>query len=268
MKTLINLLLIASSVSALASGPYDGAAGTPGSKAIAANDPRFVEWASGATINRGLMDIAKPTGGYASYGTASSALGASNSNVVSLGDGGSAILTFDKVIGNGEGADFAVFENGFSDTFLELGFVEVSSNGTDFFRFDSVSLTQTSTQVGGFGTLDPTNLNNLAGKYRAGYGTGFDLAELAGRSPLLDVNNVKFVKIIDVIGTINPTYASRDSLGNIINDPYSTPFASGGFDLDAVGVIHTAPVPEPTSLACLGVGVLALIRRRRSASRD
>jgi hypothetical protein len=29
-----------------------------------------------------------------------------------------------------------------------------------------------------------------------------------------------------------------DSQGNIINDPYPTPFESGGFDLDAIGVIH------------------------------
>ena len=36
-----------------------------------------------------------------------------------VGDGGSAILTFDTPIANGPGFDFAVFENGFSDTFLE-----------------------------------------------------------------------------------------------------------------------------------------------------
>jgi hypothetical protein len=31
---------------------------------------------------------------------------------------------------------------------------------------------------------------------------------------------------------------SRDSKGNIINDPWPTNFASSGFDLDAVGVIN------------------------------
>jgi len=48
------------------------------------------------------------------------------------------------------------------------------------------------------------------------------------------------VKVIDVIGTIDPQYASRDSFGNIVNDPYPTPFGSCGFDLDAVGVINQA----------------------------
>jgi hypothetical protein len=33
-------------------------------------------------------------------------------------------------------------------------------------------------------------------------------------------------------------YASCDSQGHQINDPWPTPFPTGGFDLDAVGVIH------------------------------
>ncbi|MEZ4549679.1 MAG: hypothetical protein R2874_04140 [Desulfobacterales bacterium] len=51
---------------------------------------------------------------------------------VVLGRGGSIILTFDPPVENGEGWDFAVFENSFNDFNLELAFVEVSSNGTDF----------------------------------------------------------------------------------------------------------------------------------------
>ena len=55
----------------------------------------------------------------------------------------------------------------------------------------------------------------------------------------LDINNVTHVKIIDVVGSINEPYASYDSQGNIINDPFPTPFPTGGFDLDAIGIIHS-----------------------------
>lgn len=257
------------SVSTLAlAGPYAPPAGQPGSDAIAGSSPLFTEWASGYTdLQRGPMDVANPAAGLASAGSPSAALGAADgAGIVSLGDGGSITLTFDTPIVDGAGADFAVFENGFGDAFLELAFVDVSTNGVDFFRFPSVSLTQTSTQVGGFGALDATNLYNLAGKYRANFGTPFDLTELAGISPLLNVNDVRYVRITDVIGTINPLYASLDSLGNIVNDPYSTPFASSGFDLDAVGVLHMSAVPEPTSLISLGLGltILVTLRRRRT----
>src|SRR5262249_11088299 len=90
-----------------------------------------------------------------------------------------------------------------------------------------------------------------------------DLQELAGRSPLLDVNNVKFVRVVDAIGTINPTFAAHDSLGNAVNDPYPTAFASGGFDFDAIGVIHQVPEPAAGLLALGGSVALALARRRK-----
>ena len=176
-----------------------------------------------------------------------------SSHVVSLGDGGSITLGFNTPIANGPGSDFAVFENGFLTgpsgsglAYLELAVVNVSSDGVHFFRFPDVSETQTSTQVGGFDSLDATNLHDLAGKYIAGYGTGFDLSELAGVSPYLNINDVTEVRITDVVGSIDPRYGTRDSLGNLINDPFPTPFASGGFDLNGVGVIHMASVPEPS----------------------
>jgi len=252
-------------------GGYAPAVGQPGSTAIAAGDPGFVEWASGYTnFSPGLQDISNPSLGLASFGTPANALGHADvdlstgftSPVVSLGDGGSITLTFDKPITNGPGPDLAVFENSFSDTFLELAFVEVSSDGQHFFRFPSVSLTPTSSQVGSFGTLDPTNLNNLAGKYRGGYGTPFDLSDLLGiTDPNLNLNNITEVRVVDVVGSINPLYASHDSLGNVVNDPWPTPFASSGFDLDAVGVLNV--VPEPASAALLGAGAVLLLNRRR-----
>ena len=230
-------------------GSYCGAAGTAGSSAIHYTDPSFIDWATGCEVTRGYQSIAAKTA-YATYGTASDAIGTADNAIVSLGDAGSAVLTFDKAVTNGLGYDFAVFENSFSSTFLELAFVEVSSDGTNYFRFDAVSETPTTTQVGSFGNVDPTCLNNLAGKYQAYYGTPFDLGELAGKSPLLDVNSVTHVRIVDAVGSITSDYCTYDSRGNIVNDPWPTAFASGGFDLDAVGVIHQ--VPEPGMIALIG----------------
>lgn len=247
-------------LAALAQAQFD-------SHGISASDPSIVGWATGVSnLTRGPMNIANPGLGFASFGSASNALGAPDGSLgtISLGDGGSITLTFAQAITNGIGNDFAVFENGFvtgGGVFAELGFVEVSSNGTDFFRFASTSLTQTATQVGSFAPLDPTKIHNLAGQFVAFEGTTFDLSELSGISPLLDVNAVTAVRIVDCVGSINDLYATHDSLGNKINDPWTTPFASSGFDLDAVGVIHA--VPEPASYAVLALGLAFLVRRRK-----
>jgi hypothetical protein len=272
------LIVFVSAVRAVAAmpGPYAPAAGEPGSTAIAYwqdetgsdEDPRILGWASEVTgFVRGPEDISKPGSPLASYGKASDAIGKSdgfsseNMNVVSLGDGGSITLKFPVPIGNGPGPDLAVFENAFSDTFLELAFVEVSSNGTTFHRFPSISLTQTGTQVGGFGLLDTTYIHNLAGKYRAGFGTPFDLAELAGIDDL-DISMITHARIVDVVGSINSTYGSRDSQGHLINDPWLTNWESGGFDLDAVAYLNV--MPEPSVPLILGAGVLVSgLRRRR-----
>jgi hypothetical protein len=54
----------------------------------------------------------------------------------------------------------------------------------------------------------------------------------------LNTDSITHVKVIDVIGSINPIYASYDQNNHIINEHYPTPYPQGGFDLDAVGVIH------------------------------
>ena len=164
-------------------------------------------------------------------------------DVVSLGDGGSAVLTFDSPICNGAGPDFAVFENGFANAqnpsvyFLEIAFVEVSSDGENFFRFPAVSYVSTETQLGGSGCIDPVQIHNFAGKYEAMYGTPFDLDELEDNA-LLDKSKITHVCVVDVVGYLDPEYATYDSEGHPVNDPWPTPFGSSGFDLDAVGVIH------------------------------
>ena len=251
-----------------AQGPYDPAS-RAGSLGIPMASPLFRGWATAAPdLTRGPQNISVVDSPLATFGTAANALGPAtgvSTAVVSLGDGGSITLTFGGTIFNGPGADFAVFENGFlsgGGIFAELGHVEVSSNGTDFVRFPSVSLTPTTTQVGGFGVIDATNINNLAGEHIAGLGTPFNLDDLAG-NPLLDVNAVTHVRVVDVVGSINPLFGTQDSLGNYINDPFTTPFASGGFDLDGVGVIHFTPVPEPSSMLLVAAGAGLLVRASR-----
>ncbi len=225
---------------------YAPQAGIAGSTAIAATSTKFVGWATGCSIKRGLKNSAIPDSGYVTAGDSSMAIGPSDGNIVSLGDSGVAVLTFAAPIYNGAGPDFAVFENGFTDptdptmAFLELGFVEVSSDGVNYFRFPATSNTQDTTQIWNGMYTDASKLNNLAGKYIARYGTPFDLDDLAG-TPGLDVNHITHVRVIDVVGDIG-AHACKDHSGHPVNDPYPTAFATGGFDLDAVGAIHQVGV--------------------------
>tara|TARA_R100000027_G_scaffold43940_2_gene33053 strand:+ start:2781 stop:4094 length:1314 start_codon:yes stop_codon:yes gene_type:complete len=180
-------------------------------------------------------------------------------DVVSLGDmedidfedgvdPGELTLSFSEPIQNLSGADFAVFENalvawtvnddGVAKVFGELAFVEVSSDGTNFVRFPSVSTTESF--VSSYGEIDPTLVHNLVGKHLNGYqrswGTPFDLSDLLGEAEvvngLVDLDQIRYVKIVDIPGRGDFT----DSLGNPIYDPWST-YGSGGVDIEAVGVI-------------------------------
>jgi len=183
---------------------FPPAANQEGTSAIHKDSPLFLNWAKEALIERGEQNIADDSLNFA------------------------------------ESGGFAVFENGFSTMgsyFLELAFVEVSSDGNTFVRFPPTSLTDTSVQVTTFETIDPTKINNLAGKYIANYGTPFDLVELA-ENPAIDISNITHVRIVDVVGSLADSLATFDAQENKINDPFPTPFPTGGFDLDAVGVIH------------------------------
>ncbi len=234
---------------------------------VPAADPRFTLWAAAAEIVRGPLDIAY-TGEdplFPTFGNDTSATGPANavtgddgdpSPVVSLGDGGSATLTFETPFSDVTGPDFAVFENSFNSVFLELAHVEVSSDGVNFFRFPSISLTQTNTQIPGYGALDASNLFNLAGRAPGGSGTPFDLAQLRHHHPALDVNRVTHVRVVDVVGILPPPSGSSapalgsfDSLGNPINDPYPTDHEFGGFDLDAVGAFSPMLTSYPAWVA-------------------
>lgn len=218
---------------------------------VAIDDPRIMAWANGIDLARGPTDLARMDADTTSAGTASDALGAADRITVSLGDAGMATLTFERPLRDGDGADFVVFENGFPSGdgyFLELGAVEVSSDGEQFVRFPATSLTDTSAQVGTFGLLYPEDVRNLAGRFPGQLGTPFDLGELRGTAGL-DVDAITHVRVVDVVGSLDPQLATLDAAGRPINDPYPTDFPSGGFDLDAVGVIHqaeTTSIHQPT----------------------
>ncbi len=221
-------------------GPFCGIVGTEGCTAIALDDVRIKGWATGCTVVRGSSNLSDPNAADVSFGEESAGVGPASTSTleaVSLGDGGMATLTFGTPIANGDGFDFAVFENSFDDYFLELAVVEVSSDGEHFVRFPATSLTQTRTQIGGTGRVDATFINNLAGKYRVGYGTPFDLEELRD-STNIDINNITHVRLIDVVGSIDPQYGTYDAFGHIINDPFPTISRSAGFDLEGVCVLN------------------------------
>lgn len=246
---------------AVEAGPYTPPPGIPSASVPAGN------WAAGFTAYLPGPNV-DPLGSFADPARALGPASTFDSgDVVALGDGGSIILTFAGTIFNGPGPDFAVFENGFADSgsggfFGELAWVEVSSNGTNWFRFPGFSATPS--PVGSFGTLDPTNIMGLAGTYPLGTGTPYDLDTFAGL-----VDNVRYVRIIDVIGdgrefeSIPPPFPA-----NPIYDPSPTTPTAGGFDLSGVGAVHLAPVPEPSTYALMAAGlvvVLSIARRRRRA---
>ncbi|EDY20209.1 hypothetical protein CfE428DRAFT_2133 [Chthoniobacter flavus Ellin428] len=209
-------------------------------------NPIFFDWAS-SVINY------SPAPGVAStWSNPALSLGpvtGDDFNVVSLGDlsssqiasstpPGMLTLHFTHPIRNLSGADFVVYENGSlsgfntggagsGGIFGELAYVEVSSDGINFVRFPSVSLTPS--LVGSYGTIDPTNVFNLMGKhvnaYGDSWGTPFDLSDVG-------LDSISYIRIVDIPGS----GFFKDSLGNPIYDAWLT-IGSGGVDVEAIGTI-------------------------------
>lgn len=249
MKQLFNLFFVFIVVNVHAQ--FAPQAGLLGSTALHKDSSIFVDWATNCTINRGWMNIADTALGKVTSGSSFSAIGIPDGDVVSLGDAGEAIYYFSNPIVNGPGFDFAIFENGFRNpvdsnlSYMELATVEVSNDGINYKRFAATSHIDTSMQISGFGQYSDCRLvNGLAGKYIANYGTPFDLDEFLLLSSI-NVNAIHYIKIKDVVGSINRNYCSYDAQQNVVNDPYPTDFISGGFDLDALGIIHQL---YPTSI--------------------
>ncbi len=229
-------------------GRYAPAAGVAGSTAVHMDNNSIIGWASGWE-NYVVGSNCDPE-----WQTPEKAMGDANGtsyDIVCLGRGGEITLTFNCGIGGGPGYDFVVFENGIIDTFLELAYVEVSSDGENFFRFMNDSLTEG--PVSSYGVVEPTDIGGFASKYRQGYGTPFDLALLKNTSGLLDTDNVEWVRIVDIVGDGN----DFDTSGDIVYDQYPTT-GSAGFDLDAIGVLNmrTADFDQSGSVDYVDLSIL------------
>ncbi|MGA0845349.1 MAG: DUF4465 domain-containing protein [Luteolibacter sp.] len=156
-------------------------------------------------------------------------------------DPGMITIQFAQAVRDLSGADLVIFENGIiagdvsldavaGQIFGELAYVEVSADGENYVRFPASSLN--GAPVGAYGSVDATRIHNLAGKHTnaAGesWGTPFDLAEVG-------MDEVRYLRIVDIPGD----GFFKDSAGRSIYDPWKT-FGSGGFDLEAVGVISSS----------------------------
>ena len=238
-------------------------------------NPIFRGWADGVVSYEPTPEYMQPY-----WADPTMALGPSYSHttynnyiydIVSLGDltqddinvgvpPGQITLSFTQTIRDQNGYDFVVFENGFNvyqnQYFCDLGYVDVSSDGTHFARFPSVSLT--GGRVGAYGMIDITNVYNLGGKHPnmgdTFTGTPFDLSEISNEpnviAGLVDLNNINYVRIVDIPGSGNfydnaakfidpctwPNWGYYDA-NHPIYDPWPT-YGSGGFDLEAIGVLQ------------------------------
>ncbi len=160
-------------------------------------------------------------------------LNAGSTDVVSLGNDGRIVVSFDdNAVVDGEGDDLVIYENAFFSAtlvFAELAYVEVSADGKVWSAFPYDAGTreglagQTPVLSSSENELDP--LDPESG------GDRFDLADVG-------LDFVRFVRITDA--------------GAAIDDPGNHSFAGtkGGFDLDAAAAIHS------TDLGCVS-GTLA-----------
>ena len=181
-------------------------------------------------------------------------------HVVSLGVSGSMTVAFDVVIVNGHGKDFIISENPFfildengiptGTVFVELAYVEVSTDGVHFARFPSIF--DITGNVGSYEGIDHRNVTNLAGvcsvyanvdnnnldpfNIEESGGDAFDLDDLSNdpfvQSGDVDLQNINYVRLIDILGD----GSCLDSQENPIYDP--TGPGNNGADIDSISVIN------------------------------
>jgi hypothetical protein len=155
--------------------------------------------------------LGPPQGGGSSMGSL---------DVLSLGREGSITLELTDVgLVDGPGVDLLVFENPFG-TFVETGHVALSEDGQAWHEFPCVPSAEGSPGCAGVRPVHASPGNGLSPTDpQAAGGDGFDLATLG-------LPSARFLRI-------------RDSGANSYGG------TSGGFDLDALAVVHGAPLCRP-----------------------
>ncbi len=237
---------LALAASPAVAGPYSAGADDPDNPFDApvpglvdgTSNPLFFGWAAGWEDYHRADDDEEFNDPEVALGPATGdqfdvvSLGELDANAIAAGDEpGRVTMLFDPPIRNFHGADFAVFENSLPSwdggVFAELAYVEASDDGVVFHRFPAISLTPEA--VGPYGTIDPTDVHNLAGKHiNSGgdsWGTPFDLADVG-------LDHATHIRIVDIPGD----GSFKDDAGRPIYDAWPT-FGSGGFDLEAIGAI-------------------------------
>jgi hypothetical protein len=149
--------------------------------------------------------------------------GQGGTNVVSLGTGGSIVLSFEgNPIVDGLGVDFLVFENVFlrggdpKDAFVEPGEVSVSDDGSTWKTFPCAATALDYDNCAGVRPVysASTNTRSAIDPMQAG-GDGFDLA-------VLSMTRARFVRIVDK--------GQQECIPGA---------KTNGFDLDAVASVHS-----------------------------
>lgn len=172
------------------------------------------------------------------YGEPTNQSGSGTLDVLSLGNGGEITIDLgDRVLVDGEGADFIVHENSFvvsgdpRNPFAEVAVVEVSQDGKTFFTFPFDYNPEGKTvreRFVGFAGIDPA-------------GDRFDLRDVG-------LTWARYIRIRDagkasLDGSQSPI---RDDDDEFLDDPGNICCGgnSQGFDLDAITLIHLGERPR------------------------
>ena len=223
------LLLFSFLITIANAGDFDPAAGQPGSLAIPLDDSRIRSWANGIHDYQPGDDVDEV------WQTPQNALGPASGDpfdILCLGRGGSITFSWAAPLFNGPGPDIAIFENSFSDRFLELAHVEVSSDGENCERSADQPNSVTRREFRDHRTHQCQRPAGSTGNVW----DWFNFADLP-QHPHVDRDAIRFIRIVDVVGI----GTDLDSLGNPIYDPYPT-FGSAGFDLDGLAVLSPPPL--------------------------
>ncbi len=152
-------------------------------------------------------------------------LDSGSTDVFSLGNGGEIVLGFDVTVIDGAGVDFIVFENAFriggsaTNVFYELGEVSVSDDGVTWTTFPCTATTYPFGSCAGWHPVlaSPAEPVDVTHPELAG-GDAYDLSDVG-------VKSFHYLRVRDMM-------TKRPATGG-----------TGGFDLDAVAVIHGDPAP-------------------------